>query len=228
VSTPHRKVVHRWGVGLARSPRIRVLVVDDHPVYRDGLVQAISYRPDLELVGDCASGRDAIQAICRLEPEVALLDLWLRDMTAIDVLHAIGDEARTQVVVVSGYANPSTLYDLVAAGARGFLDKSSSRGELCDAVTTVANGRRAFSEEFQNALIREIPRHNANGSNGLSGREHQILILIADGESVRTIGEELHLSEATIKTHLKHIYDKLGVSERAAAVAAAMRRGLLR
>jgi two-component system, NarL family, nitrate/nitrite response regulator NarL len=212
---------------MARAARVRVIVVDDHPLYREGVATAIKDRPELELVGECATGAEALECLADIAPDVAVLELRLRDMTAIDVLRTLDGSLATRILVLSAFTEPSMVYDVVAAGVAGYMTKGCTRAELCDAIIAVAHGRRTFSHELQDLLIEEIPRHNGNDWQDLSPRELQILRLVADGHSARTMAQLLNLGEATIKTHLKHLYEKLGVSERAAAVAAAMRRGLL-
>jgi two-component system, NarL family, nitrate/nitrite response regulator NarL len=212
-----------------RHERIRVLVADDHPVYREGIVRAIDERPDLELVGQVSSGREALAEIQRLGPDVALLDIVMPELSGLEVLSALErDGLSTQVALLSAHVDSAFAYRAVAAGARGYLSKQAARQEICDAVAAIADGRTAFAPEVQAGLATELhERQVAERGPTLTPRERDVLKLVAEGRSAPEIGKRIHLSPATVKSHLQAIYEKLGVSERAAAVAEAMRRGLL-
>ncbi len=209
---------------------MRVLVADDHPLYRDGVVRAIKNRPELELVGEASDGREALEEIKRLEPDVALLDMRMPGLEGQQVLEAVTrDDLSTRVVLLSAQVDSETVYRVVAAGACGYLSKDAAAVELCEAIEAAGRGETVLAREIQSSLASEIQRHaqQADDRPGLSEREQQVLRLIAEGRSTPEMGKELYLSPATVKTHLATLYDKLGVSERAAAVAEAMRRGLL-
>jgi two-component system nitrate/nitrite response regulator NarL len=212
-----------------RHERIRVLVADDHPVYREGIVRAIDERPDLELVGQVSSGREALAEIQRLGPDVALLDIVMPELSGLEVLSALErDGLSTQVALLSAHVDSAFAYRAVAAGARGYLSKQAARQEICDAVAAIADGRTAFAPEVQAGLATELhERQVAERGPTLTPRERDVLKLVAEGRSAPEIGKRIHVSPATVKSHLQAIYEKLGVSERAAAVAEAMRRGLL-
>ncbi len=203
-------------------------MADDHPVYRDGIVRAVKERPDLELVGEAGTGREALEAIRELEPDVAVLDMKMPDLDGRQVLNAIErDGLATRVVFVSAYLDSEIVYAAIGSGAKAYLSKESTRQEICDAVAAVARGDTVFSQEVQRGLAHEIQRRSTDERPLLTPREREILKLTADGLSAPDIGKRLYLSPATVKTHLQHLYEKLGVSDRAAAVAEAMRRGLL-
>jgi two-component system nitrate/nitrite response regulator NarL len=208
--------------------RIQVFVADDHPIYREGVVRAIKERPDLELVGDSGDGRTALEEIRRLEPQVAVLDVKLPGLDGTQVLNAITrDGLRTRVLFVSAYLDGGIAYSAIAAGAAGYLSKEAERQRICDAIAAVARGQTVFSDDIQAGIAREIRLRAEDDRPVLTPREREILALTAEGRSAPAIARQLHLSPATIKTHLQHLYEKLGVSDRAAAVAEAMRRGLL-
>ncbi len=209
--------------------RVRVLIADDHPLYRDGVARAIKGRPELELVGTAADGREALDAIRRLAPDVALIDVRMPGLDGPGVLRAVQREgADTRVILLSASVESETVYDALAAGARGYLSKESGADEIADALAAVSRGETVLAAEVQSALATQIQRQaQGAGQPGLSAREHEVLRLIAEGRSTPEIGRLLHLSPATVKGHLQTLYDKLGVSERAAAVAEGMRRGLL-
>jgi len=209
--------------------RARVVVADDHPIYREGVVRAVKERPELELVGEAADGREALELIREHEPDVAVLDIRMPELDGIQVLTATRrDGLATEVLFLSAFMESELAYRAVAEGARGYLSKEASRQEVCDAILAIARGGTALAPEVQAGLAREIQRRErADGRPGLTKREAEVLRLIAEGLSAPEIGRRIHLSPTTVKTHLHTLYEKLGVSDRAAAVAEAMRRGLL-
>jgi two-component system, NarL family, nitrate/nitrite response regulator NarL len=205
-----------------------VLVADDHPVYREGIVRAVKERPDLELVAEVATGREALDAIAELRPHVAVLDMKMPDLDGRHVLGAIGrDELPTRVLFVSAYVDSEIVYAAIGGGARGYLSKDATRQQICDAVAAVGRGDTVFAAQVQTGIAREIQLRSADAGVLLTPREREILDLTAEGFLAPDIGRRLYLSPATVKTHLQRLYGKLGVSDRAAAVAEAMRRGLL-
>jgi len=208
--------------------RVAVLVADDHPVYREGIVRAVKERPELELLAEVATGREALMAIAELRPQVAVLDMKLPDLDGSQVLRAINrKELPTKVVFVSAYIDSEIVYAAIGGGARAYLSKDATRQQICDAVAAVARGGTVFASEVQTGLAREIQMRSADTDVVLTSREREIIALTAQGLLAPEIGRRLYLSPATIKTHLQRLYGKLGVSDRAAAVAEAMRRGLL-
>lgn len=213
----------------SRSQRVRVLVADDHPIYREGIVRAVKDRPDLELIGEAADGREALERIKALEPDVAVLDIRMPGLEGTQVLSALRrDGHATEVLFLSAFMESELAYKTVAEGAKGYLSKEASRQEICDAIVSVSRGETALAPEVQAGLAREIHRRErSNGRPELTPRESQVLHLIAEGLSAPDIARQIHLSPTTVKTHLRTLYEKLSVSDRAAAVAEAMRRGLL-
>ncbi len=214
---------------VARSQRVRVLVADDHPLYREGIVRAIKERPDLELVGEAGDGREALEQIKELTPDVAVLDIRMPGLEGTQVLSALRrDGIETEVLFLSAFMESELAYQTVAEGAKGYLSKESSRQEICEAIVTVARGGTALAAAVQAGLASEIQqRERADGRPDLTPRESEVLHMIADGLSAPEIAKQIHLSPTTVKTHLHTLYEKLGVSDRAAAVAEGMRRGLL-
>jgi two-component system nitrate/nitrite response regulator NarL len=213
----------------AKNERVTVIVADDHPIYREGIVRAIGERPDLELVGEAADGREALEQIQRLNPEVAVLDIRMPGLDGTQVLSAMRrDGVETEVLFISAFMEPELAYKTVAAGARGYLSKDSSRQEVCEAIITIARGGTALAAEAQAGLAQQIQeRERSGGRPQLTGREQEVLRLVAEGLSAPAIGKQIHLSTTTVKSHLHSLYEKLGVSDRAAAVAEGMRRGML-
>lgn len=214
---------------MAPTERTRVFVADDHPLFRDGLIRRIRERPELEFVGDASDGAEALSGIRALQPHVAVVDVRLPKLDGIEVVAAIArEELTTRVLMLSAFLDTALVYNALAAGARGYLSKDVDRQAVCDAIVMVARGEVAIHAELQAGLVQEIRvRGDTGRSRPLTGRERQILALVAGGASAPQIGKELHLSTGTVKTHLLHLYEKLGVSDRAAAVAEAMRQGLL-
>jgi two-component system nitrate/nitrite response regulator NarL len=205
------------------------VIADDHPVYREGVARTIRERSEFSLAAECADGDEALAAIKAVEPELALLDVRMPGRDGIDVLKQIRADGHTgtRVVMLSAVRDGPTVYESIAAGASGYLSKDSERREICDALIAVAEGRTVLPPDLHNNLAETI-RHQADSANSpLTQRERQVLQWAADGLTAREIAEQLIIGTATVKTHLHHIYEKLGVADRAAAVAEAMRRGLL-
>ncbi|MGI9020316.1 MAG: response regulator [Solirubrobacterales bacterium] len=212
-----------------KEARVRVLVADDHPIYREGIVRAVKERPDLELVGEAEDGRIALDEIKRVTPDVALLDIRMPGLEGPQVLNALQrDGVKTKVIFLSAFMEGELAYETVAAGARGYLSKESAREEICDAIVAVARGGTALAPEVQAGLAAQVQeRERTDRPPRLTSREQEVLQLISEGLSAPDIGRQIHLSPTTVKSHLHKLYEKLGVSDRAAAVAEAMRRGLL-
>jgi two-component system nitrate/nitrite response regulator NarL len=195
---------------------------------REGLLRAVGDQPALELVGSAGNGREALEQIRIIKPDVALLDVKMPELDGIAVVRALTRDALpTRVVFLSAYVDSAVAYRALAEGAAGFLSKESSAGAVCEAIVAAARGETVLSPEVQSGIAEEIRMRAAPERLTLSARENEVLVLIADGLSAPDIGKRLHLSPATVKGHLHSLYEKLGVKERAAAVAEAMRRGLL-
>jgi len=216
--------------GLRAEPgrRVRVLAAEAEPLYRDAVVRAIRERPELELVASAGDGREALDAIGASRPDVAIVGGTLDGLTGQQLINAVErDGLGTRVVVIAARPDPNQVYSALAEGAAGYLTRDADARELCDAITAVARGATVLSQELQGCVAEEIRLRAPRTRPLMTERERETLRLIAEGLSAPAIGGVLHLSTATVKTHLQHIYEKLGVSERAAAVAEAMRRGLL-
>jgi len=211
-----------------RTARVRVVVADDHPLFREAVVRAIKERPDLELVGEAADGRAALEAIRTHRPDVAVLDLKMPALDGLQVLNAVRrDELPTRVVLLSAFLDGPVAFEAVAGGAAAFLSKDADRRRITDTIAAASRGETVLAPEIQAGLAREIQLRGTRERPALSPREREILRHIAAGRSAPEIAGLLFLSPATVKSHLQALYEKLGVSERAAAVAEAMRRGLL-
>jgi two-component system, NarL family, nitrate/nitrite response regulator NarL len=205
-----------------------VLAAHRHPLYREAVSRAIKQRPELELIGQASDGREALRAIGSEQPDVAVIDGALEELNGEQVLNAIErDGLRTRVVMIAAEPEAELVYAAIARGAAGYLTKDADARELCDAIAAVARGTTVLAAELQSGIAGEIRLRAVHERPFLSDREREVLKLVAEGLTAPQIGRRIHLSTATVKTHLSHVYEKLGVAERAAAVAVAMRRGLV-
>ena len=208
--------------------RTTVVVADDHPLYRAGLVDAIRERPDLELVAECAGGRDAVEQILARRPDVALLDMRMRDLDGMAVIEEIARAgSRTRVVFLSAYEEGEVVHGALTAGAAGYLSKETDRTEICDAIASAVDGEIVVSPNLPGVLVEYLHRRSDAGKPRLGGRELEVLRLTAEGLSAPEIAATLGIGATTVKTHLQRVYRKLDVTDRAAMVARALRLGLL-
>jgi two-component system nitrate/nitrite response regulator NarL len=210
-------------------PRVRVLVADDHPLFREGIERAVRERPDLELVGSATEGREALRLIRDLDPRVAVLDLRLPGLDGLQILNALTrDGVGARVLFLSASGDPELVYRAVQGGAAGYFRKEADRHAILDAIAAVARGQTVIDPQLQAGVFEQI-RVRGTGEERpiLTAREREVLTLMAEGLSGPQIADRLIVALPTVKTHQARLYEKLGVSERAAAVAEAMRRGLL-
>jgi two-component system, NarL family, nitrate/nitrite response regulator NarL len=210
------------------TDRVRVVVGDDHPLFRDGLVRALNSSDAIEVVAEAPDGLAALAAIKGHRPDVALLDHQMPGLDGSEVAAAVTrDGLATRVLLVSAHDDPAIVYQALQQGAAGFLPKESTRAEIVSAVLDCAKGRDIVAPRLASGLAVEIRRRAEPAGPALSAREREVLGFIAAGRSIPSIAEELFLAPSTVKTHTQRLYEKLGVGDRAAAVAEAMRRGLL-
>ncbi|GGL29075.1 response regulator [Planomonospora parontospora] len=203
---------------------IRLLIADDHPIVRDGIRGMFAGDPDFEVLGEAGDGAQAVELARALNPDVILMDLRMPGtdgVTAIKELARLGSAAR--VLVLTTYDTDRDVLPAIEAGATGYLLKDTGRDELVRAVRTAARGEAVLSPSVATRLLGQV----RTPADPLSAREREVLRLIAEGGTNREIAVRLFISEATVKSHVLHIYTKLGVNDRAAAVAVAFRRGLL-
>jgi DNA-binding NarL/FixJ family response regulator len=204
------------------TPSIRILSVDDHPLLQEGIAAMIRSQPDMDLVGDARSGREALQKFREATPDVTLMDLRLPDMNGIDVMIAIRAEfPEARIVVLTTFEGDAEIKRALAAGARGYLLKSMPPRELLDGIRQVHAGRKRIPPEIAANLAEHL------GDESLTVREVEVLRQVAGGNRNREIAEHLFISEETVKVHVKHIMDKLGAHDRTDAVSIALRRGII-
>jgi len=208
--------------------KVRVVVADDHPLYREGVVRALSASGQVDVVAQASDGRQALAAIQEQRPDVALLDYKLPGLDGVAIAHAVSrDGLPTRVLLLSAFTDGGLVYKALQTGAAGYLPKEARREQIVDAVLACARGESVIGPELTSGLITEIRLRSESNAPALTERESEILRMIAAGKSLPDIAKELYLGVTTVKTHVQHLYEKLGVSDRAAAVAEAMRRGLI-
>jgi two-component system, NarL family, nitrate/nitrite response regulator NarL len=208
--------------------RTTVLGADAQPLFAEGLAAAIRGRPELELVDFARDGRSALERIRRRRPDVAIVDETLSELSAQRIVAAVRrDRLPTRVILMGARPAPDDVYRAMADGAAAYITKNATAGQLCDTVSAVARGETVIARELQAGLAGEIRLRADRRGPVLSERESQVLTLMGDGLSSSEIADQLFLSTSTVKTHQHHVYEKLGVCERAAAVASALRRGLI-
>jgi DNA-binding NarL/FixJ family response regulator len=204
---------------------IRLVVVDDHPVVRHGLVAMLRYERDMQVVGEAENGVEAVNRILELLPDVVLLDLNLPKMSGIEVMRQVrAQQPRVRFLVLTTYDTDEYIGPALEAGAQGYLLKDATPDELTRAVRSLAAGGAALEEGVAARVLESIAEP---GGDELSARELEVLRLLVAGASNKAIAAQLNLSENTVKSHLSHIFSKLRVQSRAEAVAAALQRGLV-
>jgi len=201
---------------------IRILVVDDHPVVRDGLTATINYQPDMKVVGTASSGRDAIELFRQHRPDVTLMDLSMPEMDGVTAITSIRQEfPAARIVVLTTYDGDEDIYKGLRAGAAGYLLKDTPTAEVLDAIRTISQGRKFVPPEVAIKLAERVH------STQLTERELEVLTLIAQGNSNQGIANALFIVEGTVKAHVTNILNKLNAVDRTQAVTEALRRGIL-
>lgn len=205
---------------------IRVLVVDDHPVVRHGLVAILRWEADFELVGEAADGAEAVRLILEQRPDVVLLDLRLPQLSGIEVMQRVRPQApEVRFLVLTTFDTDEYIGRALAAGAQGYLLKDATPDELSRAVRALMQGGAALEPAVAARLLGRMAE--GESAETLSARELEVLALVVEGAGNKAIAARLSLSENTVKSHLSHIFGKLGVQSRAEAVAVALQRGLV-
>src|SRR5262249_9891219 len=207
---------------MSDQARIRILCVDDHPLLREGIAAIINNQPDLLLVAEAATGREAIQKFREHQPDVTLMDLRLPDVSGIDTLIAIRTEfPEARIIMLTTFEGDVEIKRSLEAGARGYLLKNMPPKDLVEVIRQVHAGKKRITAELAAQLAERL------GDEALTEREVEVLRYIADGNRNRDIAERLFISEETVKVHIKHIMEKLGASDRTQAVSIAVRRGII-
>jgi DNA-binding NarL/FixJ family response regulator len=207
---------------------VRVLIVDDHPVVRDGLRALLDRTPGLEVVGEASDGVDAVSRTLALRPDVVLMDLRMPGGDGVTAIRALADRGSpARVLVMTTYDGDSDVLPAIQAGATGYLLKDAEPPDLVRAIRAAARGETVLAPAVAGRLLGTLRTPALPPGQALTEREVEVLGLVARGHGNRDAARLLFISEATVKTHLLHVYAKLGVNDRAAAVAAAYDRGLL-
>jgi DNA-binding NarL/FixJ family response regulator len=207
---------------MSNDSQIRVLSVDDHPLLREGIAALVNSQPDMELVGQAATGAEAIQLFRQVLPDITLLDLRLPDMSGIDIVIAIRSEfPEARIIMLTTFEGDVEIQRALQAGARGYLLKNIPPSELLDVMRQVHAGKKRIPPEIASQLLEHM------SDEVLTEREIQVLKEVAGGNRNREIAERLFISEETVKVHIKHIMEKLGAADRTQAVSIGLRRGII-
>jgi DNA-binding NarL/FixJ family response regulator len=206
---------------------IRILIVDDHPVVREGLAGMLAGQPDFEVAGEAGDGAEAVALAETLHPDVILMDLRMPGVDGVNAIRQLkARRVPARVLVLTTYDSEADIVAAVEAGATGYLLKDAPREDLYRGIRAAAAGETFLAPVIASRLLNRLRRVPAEES--LSAREIEVLERVSQGASNREIARALHISEATVKTHLIHIYEKLAVSDRTSAVMVALERGILR
>jgi DNA-binding NarL/FixJ family response regulator len=208
---------------------IRIVVADDHPVVRDGLVAILSTQADFEIVGEAANGAQAVELVQSLAPDVLLLDLEMPELDGVAVLKQLrANGAKTRAVVFTAFDTDERILDAVQAGAQGYLLKGAPRDELFNAVRVVRAGGSLLQPIVASKLLRQVSQESPDDAvESLTARELEVLKLLAQGQQNKEIAAELVISERTVKFHVSSILGKLGAGNRTEAVRIAAQQGLI-
>ena len=209
-------------------PSIRVLIADDHLVVREGLRAILEAAPDLVLVGEAADGAEAVQLAAELSPHVVLMDLRMPNVDGIEAIRQIKARCpEVEIVILTTYDDDEHIVRGLRAGARGYLLKDTGRQVLFEAIRAAARGESLLPSAVVDKVVARLAEPRPVEAERLSGREWEVLGLLAEGAANKEIAARLHITERTVKAHVTSIFNKLGVSSRAEAVAVALRSGLL-
>ncbi len=213
---------------------IQILIVDDHEVVRDGLAVMLARQEDFSVVGEARNGLEAVEKALELRPDVVLMDLRMPELSGVDAMRRIKDEvADLKFLVLTTYDTDEYIFDAIEAGAKGYLLKDTSREELFQAVRAVHRGESLIEPGVASRLLdrlAQLSRQATQTSSNdiLSGRETEVLQLMAHGTANKAIASALSISESTVKTHVSNIFQKLEVSQRTEAVTKAMSMGIIK
>ncbi len=207
-----------------------ILIVDDHAIVRQGIRALLEREPDIEIVGEATDGNDALEKIKALRPHIALLDISMPGMTGLDVAPIVQKEyPDTRVVLLTMHEEAEYFFQAIASGAAGYVIKGASGDELLAAIRAVVDGGVYLQPSLAKELVGDYLRHKQTASfDGLTPREAEILVLIADGLPTKDIAERLYISATTVQTHRAHIMEKLGLHSQADLIKYAIRKGILK
>lgn len=209
---------------------IKVMIVDDHKLVREGLKAVFDQGEEIEVVAEAGSGEDALDMVQGVEPDVVLMDISMPGMNGIQATRLMKEKSPdVKVVILTMLDQEGYVYEAVKAGATGYMLKSTSSDDLVVAIKTVYEGNALLHPEATAQLLKEFVNlaHNRSKDYGLSNREMEVLELLSEGQTNKEIAKALWISEQTVKTHVAHIFDKLGTSDRTETVAKALRSGLV-
>jgi DNA-binding NarL/FixJ family response regulator len=205
---------------------VRILVTDDHPVVRAGLSGMLSGEPDFEVVGEAQNGKEAVAFVGERKPDVVLMDLRMPEMDGVTAIqHIKSNYPNGHILVLTTYESDADILRAIETGATGYLLKDTPREELFGAIRMVAQGQSPLAPGVAARLMQRVRNPEEEG---LSTREIEVLELVAHGTSNKEIAKQLWVSETTVKSHMLHIFDKLSVTDRTAAVTEALKRGIIR
>jgi two-component system response regulator DegU len=207
---------------------VRILIVDDHPVTRDGLRAALSTSTEVEIVGEATSGEEAVDTFKKLAPDVVFMDVRMPGMSGLDATKTIREfEPNARIILFTVEESRTAVADAIRAGVSGYLLKDVSASELVQAAKLAMDGKAVIHPTLTRAFIEEVQYVEQRPGTPLSKRESQILQRVAYGATTKEVARDLGISAHTVKTHLERIFEKLGANDRAQAVAIALRRGLV-
>jgi DNA-binding NarL/FixJ family response regulator len=208
--------------------KIRLVVIDDHSLFRAGLISLLSEIPDFQVVGDASDGTSALDLVHRVKPDVVLLDVNMPGMSGVETVRALRNSESTKVLMLTISKSDEDLFGAIAAGADGYLLKNAEPEELRKAILLVNQGMSVLSPQVTRQVLRAVNTEQAGYSDsGLSSREMEVLACLAQGLTTAQIAGDLYISENTVKTHVRHILEKLEASNRAEAVSKAIQMGLI-
>ncbi|MBN1351337.1 response regulator transcription factor [candidate division KSB1 bacterium] len=210
--------------------KIKVMIVDDHAIVREGLSSILAFEDDIEVVGEAVNGVDAIEAFQKLNPHLVLMDLQMPGMDGVQSIKKIKQiNPEVKIIILTVFQDEEYVYEGIKAGARGYLLKDTSPDELVETIRKVNRGESLIEpflatkvlDKFSELAKHEKPEHN------LTPRELQIITLLSEGKSNKELAQDLYISEKTVKTHITHIFEKLNVRDRTEAVMRALKKGII-
>jgi two-component system response regulator NreC len=214
-------------------PKIKIFLAEDHTIVRKGIRSLLDSQPDMEVVGEAANGREAVEQVEKLQPDIVLMDITMPELNGLEATHRIKkDFPHIRVLVLTMYTNEEYIHQLLQAGASGYLDKHTAPNELVLAIHAVNRGDPFLSPSISKTIIDEYLRQSGNAAyednyHKLSSREREVLQLLAEGCSYKDVAEKLHISEKTVGAHRANIMEKLNLNNSSELVKYAIRKGII-